>query len=80
MNAGTIIGRAVKVDFIEGTEPDTEMTKSEDGKSLTVRVLTSDRKKKLLGLINRPTLLNEKQTQELVDFISNHYAAFSLND
>ena len=82
VNAGTIIGRAVEVEIIEGTEPNSRMTKPEDGKSPTVRSvqLTSDRKRKLLDLINRSTLLNKKQTQELEDFISNHHAAFSLND
>ena len=82
VNAGTIIGRAVEVEIIEGTEPNSRMTKPEDGKSPTVKSvqLTSDRKRKLLDLINRPTLLNKKQTQELEDFISNHHAAFSLND
>ena len=82
VNAGTIIGRAVEVEIIEGAEPNTKMTKPEDGKSPTVRSvqLTSDRKRKLLDLVNRPTLLNKKQTQELEDFISNHHAAFSLDD
>ena len=80
VDAGTIIGRAVEVEVIKGSELE-PMTES-DEESPTVRSVQSatDCKKKLLGLINRPTLLNEKQIQELLDFISDHHAAFSLDD
>ena len=80
VDAGTIIGRAVEVEVIKGSELE-PMTES-DEELPTVRSVESvtDRKKKLLGLIDRPTLLNEKQTQELLDFISDHHAAFSLDD
>ena len=68
------------MEVIKGSELE-PMTESNE-ESPTVRSVESvtDSKKKLLGLIDRPTLLNEKQTQELLDFISDHHAAFSLDD
>lgn len=82
VNAGTIIGRAVEVEIIKGSQPDTMSTESSGGKLPTVRSVQSvtDRKEKLLSLINRPTQLDEKQTQELLDFISDHHMIFSLDD
>ena len=82
VNAGTIIGRAVEVEIIKGSERDTISTESSGGKLPTVRSVQSvtDHKERLLSLINRPTQLDQKQTQELLDFISDHHMVFSLDD
>lgn len=52
------------------------LAESSSGKLPTVRSMRSvtGHKKKLLSLISKPT---QKQTQELLDFISDHLAAFS---
>ena len=80
VNAGTIIGRAVEVEIIKVSEPHMMSIECSGGELPTVQSVQSvtDRKEKLLSLINRPTQLDEKQTQELLDFISDHHMVFSL--
>ena len=74
---------AVEVEMIKEGKSDVLSEESVE-KSLIVRSVESEsvaeRKKKLLELINRPTLLNKEQSQKLLDFISAHHAAFSLDD
>lgn len=79
VNAG---GRGVEAETIKGSEPDMMLAEPNGGKLPTVRSVQSvaDQEKKLLNLINRPTLLDKKQTQELLDLISDHHAAFNLDD
>ena len=83
VDASTIIGKAVEVEIIKEGKSDVMSEKSSE-ESLNVRSVelesVAERKKKLLNLINRPALLNKEQSQKLLDFISAHHTAFSLDE
>ena len=89
IQAGTMIGEAAEVDVVKGDDPTlinsfcigTPSIKSGDERTVIRNIMSaSDREKKLQELVGKPRLLDEGQTKELLSLITNHHAAFCLDD
>ena len=87
VTAGTTVGIAAEVHVVDkGITEVPILNKStrsplvEDASAVCSVTSEMDRKGRLLELIEKPSLLNDQQTQELLDFLTSHHTAFSLDD
>ena len=89
VSAGMVIGEAAGVEIVEDNKPRSHNSASKGAQtseeqadeSLVIRNIKSvdDRKEELRKLIGKPKLLDKKQTQDLLNFITDHHTAFCLD-
>ena len=87
VNSGALIGRAVRVEVVEESEPaandsgGTSMGEEQTKEPPLVQNIKSvdDRKEELRRWVGIPKLLDEKQAQKLLDLITHHHTAFCLD-
>ena len=88
VSSGALIGRTIQVEVVEQSKSaasDLGKTPTEEEQTqepLLVRNIKSmdDHKKELWRWVGKPKLLKEKQAQELLDLITHHHTAFSLDE
>ena len=84
VTAGTTVGIATEVQVTNQSSSvvsevgmSTKLPPGEDAATVCSVTSETDRKERLLELINKPSLLNDQQTHEL---LTSHHTAFSLDD
>ena len=87
VTAGTTVGIAAEVQVVDKgitevpiLDKSTRSPLVEDASAVCSVTSEMDRKGRLLELIEKPSLLNDQQTQELLGFLTSHHTAFSLDD
>ena len=89
VSAGTVIGEATGVEIVENNKPMSHDTASKGvqaseeqaNESSMIQNVRSvdDRKEELWKLIGKPKLLDKKQTQDLLNLVTDHHTAFCLD-